>query len=505
MTSTLDLIGQSTEELPTEKKESSDSTIAQKLKFLRDVITVEPLVTSYLVAAVICLPAFLTLELEKACRANMGLNETVCQAIRDSDHDNYTAVNKNITILLNGVHSWQAPCQNFAPLILVLFIGSYSDRRQIRKPFMILPLVGELFAVVGCILSVIFMKEWPVEVQGFLQAVVPSFFGGPTMLIMAIFSYVADSSTVEMRTIRVAIVQTILNVAIPIGQFLSGILFIHLGYIGVLLIAAALYLFGICYGIFFIKEVRQPKVQKDKSLLKDIFDPTNAIDTFKVLWKEDDKKDLPLLRVILLMFLIVTGITNVNLTTLFLYLQNVFHWTGPDFTYYITTNTVVHLIGIVLFVPLFTKVFHLSDITILSFTFLDKIATTIIMGLARSNIALYIGCFVSIITNITIVALRSMATKAVSEEDLGKAQSLFGIFEAIGIATLTPLINMVFTATLDDFPAAFIFIETIVYIGCLLLLALSFYLRKYVKTILKNPADTTENKTKVEDVQTTRI
>lgn len=59
-----------------------------------------------------------------------------------------------------------------------------------------------------------------------------------------------------------------------------------------------------------------------------------------------------------------------------------------------------------------------------------------------------------------------MATKAVSEEDLGKAQSLFGICEGLGIAIITPLMNFVFTETLDDFPSAFIFVETIVYTFC---------------------------------------
>lgn len=306
MASTLDLIGQSNDQLSA--KNTADTTIKEKLKYLKDVITVEPLVTSYLVAAVICLPALLTLELEKTCRSNLGLNETVCKAIRESDHDNYTEINKKITILLNGVHSWQAICQNFAPLLLVLFIGSYSDRRQIRKPFMILPLLGELLAIVGCILSVIFMKEWPVEIHGFLQVVVPSFFGGSTMLIMAVFSYIADSSTLEMRTIRVAIVQTILNVAIPIGQFLSGILFIYLDYIGVLFIAACLYSFGIIYGLCFIQETKQPKSRSKKGLIADMFDPTNALDTIKLLWKNN--KDLPLLWGLLILFIIITGVTN---------------------------------------------------------------------------------------------------------------------------------------------------------------------------------------------------
>ncbi|KAL3286786.1 hypothetical protein HHI36_001280 [Cryptolaemus montrouzieri] len=520
MTSTVDLVTQSNVDLSENKQAFKNLTIKEKFKYSKEVVTVEPLLAAYLFAAVICLPALLTLELEKACRANLQQNETVCHAIREGEHKNFSEINDEIIVLLSNIHSWQTPCQNIAPLILVFFLGSYSDRHQIRKPFMILPLIGELFAIIGCILSVIFMKEWPVEIQGILQTIVPSFFGGSTMLIMAVFSYVADSTTIEMRTMKVAMVQTVLNIAFPIGQFLSGILFIYLDYIGVLVISGCFYIFGILYGVCFIKEIKQP-IKSEKSLLSDLFDPTNGLDTLKVLIQKKKDTNILFFWSILAMFFIVTGVSTVDLTTLFLYLQKIFGWTGPDFSLYSTANTVIHLTGIVLFVPLFTKILHLNDVTILVFTFLDKIATTIITGLAGSNVVLYLvlprrnfersttgivwgnnattfkteeaiiaaalsdipvrpqarandGCLVSIITNITIIALRSLATKVVSEDDLGKAQSLFGIFEAIGIAFLTPIFNTVFVNTMKVLPSAFIFCQSFAY-GICFLIAIFFY------------------------------
>ncbi|KAK9871942.1 hypothetical protein WA026_015191 [Henosepilachna vigintioctopunctata] len=501
MTSTVDLVNQSNGDLSEEKKTFIHLTFAEKFKYVREVITVEPLLTAYLVAAVICLPALLTLEYQKACLSNLGLNETVCQAIRESKHENYSDVNKEITILLSNIHSWQVPCQNIAPFILVLFLGSYSDRHQIRKPFMVLPLIGELFAVLGCILSVIFMKEWPVEIQGVLQTIVPSLFGGSTLVIMAIFSYIADSSTIEMRTLRVAVVQTVLNVALPVGQFLSGILFIHLDYIGVLSIAACLYTFGIVYGIFCIKETKKPKeTSEKKNLLLDILDPTNALDTIKVLFKINTNPNITYFWTILSMFFIVTGVTSVGYTTLFAYFQNVFFWTGPDFSYYSTANTVIHLIGIVVFVPLFTKIFRISDVTILVFTYLDKIVSTVILGLAGSNVVIYIGCLVSIISNITIIALRSLATKVVSEDDLGKAQSLIGICEAVGIAALTPFFNTIFVNTLSKAPSTFIFCESVAY-GICFLMALFFYFQNFVPEEKENRDQNTTENVKMDDIQ----
>jgi len=57
-----------------------------------------------------------------------------------------------------------------------------------------------------------------------------------------------------------------------------------------------------------------------------------------------------------------------------------------------------------------------------------------------------------------------LATKVVSENDLGKAQSLFGIVEAIGPAVAAPVYNVgVYSHTYQILPSAFFFVSVIVY------------------------------------------
>lgn len=220
----------------TDQKPFKDMSIREKLHFVRELITVEPLLACYLCAAIIIVPSLQDLELEKACRVNRGFGDEICVPILLGQHENLTAENELVQTTVVDMHSWQNPLQQVMPLILILFLGSYSDRHKIRKPFLMLPLIGELFSVIFCVLCVVFMDSWSIDVLGVSQGVIPSFFGGYTMMNMAAFSYIADVSTVEMRTLRIGIVQLVLNVIAPLVQPLSGVLYAALGYIGVLIV-----------------------------------------------------------------------------------------------------------------------------------------------------------------------------------------------------------------------------------------------------------------------------
>lgn len=179
----------------------------------------------------ITVPALMNLEFEKACRVNKGFNDTVCDAILSGNHQNYTRQNNEVQMLIADMHSFLQPVQSIVPLVFILVLGSYSDRHKIRIPFLMLPIIAELISVACLVLCVVFMKSWPLEAQGVAQIVIPSFFG-KSMLVMAVYAYVADVSSLEMRTFRIAVVNMISNFCTPTAQLFSGILFAKLGYYG---------------------------------------------------------------------------------------------------------------------------------------------------------------------------------------------------------------------------------------------------------------------------------
>ncbi|KAF5299927.1 hypothetical protein FQR65_LT09322 [Abscondita terminalis] len=462
------------------KKEKTfkEMTMKERFSYIGEIITIEPLLCCYLMASVLCGPALTNLEFEKSCKANENFNDTVCKAILTGSYkeENFTLENDIVQQNIVKMHSWQNPMQSVMPIILVLFLGSYSDRHKIRKPFLLLPIIGEFFAVAGCILCVIFMRELPLEFQGFVQTIVPSFLGGPTMIIMASFAYIADVSTLEMRTLRVGVVQIVLNIWTPIVQSFSGVLFAEIGYIGILIFAAVIYVIGLVYGIFWIKEPKQPvDVEDKKSLIKIFLIRVMQSKLSKFFLKKlKETKELEYC---------------CEATVFFLFIQTLYQWTVVEFSFLLTFNTVIHLVGTIVALPLLANVFKLNDLLITVISFVDKIAANIVFVSFTTIVGLYVGIAVSIIIAIATISIRSQATKIVSEDDLGKAQSLFAIVEAVAPVVSIPLYNEgIYSYTLESYPQAFFFLSIALYIAAIIIL-IWLYIREKRKVSAKNAVE----------------
>lgn len=136
------------------------------------------------------------------------------------------------------------------------------------------------------------MTLLPLEAQGISQKVIPSLFGGQTMLVMATTSYIADISSVEMRTLRLWIVQIVISVVLPMVQSFSGLFFVRAGYLSVLAVSAILYLVALIYGMLWIKETQPDRTKQfDRCVVSDMFDPKHAKETFNLLVKKNEEND----------------------------------------------------------------------------------------------------------------------------------------------------------------------------------------------------------------------
>lgn len=170
------------------------------------------------------------LNLEKACRVNLQLGDEVCRNMINKTINNINCAeieslvdgSSNVTIdenlfnltksvcnaetesqkLLSIVFGLRSPIAAIFPLIIVLFAGGWSDKKGIRKPLVLLPILGELIGSLVLLLSSIFMDTIPMEVPAFSERVVPSLFGGQTLMLMGIYSYLSQMTNEENRTFR---------------------------------------------------------------------------------------------------------------------------------------------------------------------------------------------------------------------------------------------------------------------------------------------------------------
>ncbi|CAG9854608.1 unnamed protein product [Phyllotreta striolata] len=441
------------------------------IKKIRETLTVEPLVGVYQFAISLSKPALDNLELEKTCRVNLGYNDTICNAILAGDHRRYSDENNNIQVTISKLHSWQQPIQSFMPLVLILFLGSYSDRHKLRKPFFVIPLMGDLLGNVGCVLCAWNMRSWPVEVQGVFQKIVPSLFGTQSLLTVATTAYVADISSVESRTFRIGLTTLVISLVAPVSNAISGVLFVRMGYQGVLVLSSGMLVSAIVYGIVWIEETQGDGEGRKLGLCADVFSPKHALDTFHVAYKTSERR-----RVLLLLVMVVLhrSAFDGETSVLYLYVQKVFQWTPVDFTYFLTINSSISLIGNILGLYVFVKILDTGDLILLFLTEISRIISNLIYGFATSPVMFYIGTITNVMTKLYRIVKRSYATKIVPTGDIGKTQSLLGIAEALAPAASVPAYNLLYMYTLKAFPAAIFFFSITIYSICCVLIALMY-------------------------------
>lgn len=169
-----------------------------KVKFVFRNITVEPLLAFFQISSVMSSLTTQNLNLQKACRVNLQLDDEVCYGLENKNLTFYANEEVQVQQLVTDMLIWQTVIQSSIPCILVIFIGSWSDRNRKRKPFMLIPVFGELLRTIGLLLCVFYFNDLKMEIAGLVESIPTSVAGGLTVLYMSAFSYIGDISSVSI-------------------------------------------------------------------------------------------------------------------------------------------------------------------------------------------------------------------------------------------------------------------------------------------------------------------
>lgn len=300
------------------------TTFCQKTKWIFTNITVEPIMVCYVLPSVMASLAVQNLSLEKACRVNLGFSDATCDAMSARNTSAYNISEEEaIQKMVATMNAYKNVIQSLLPSILLMFLGSWSDRHSRRKPCFLLPLFGEIASSTGFILCTYFFYQLPMEFNMMAEAVPPALTGGWFCMFMGVFSYISGISSVETRTLRIGAVNMFSNVSISIGIALSGILYKKIGYYGVFSLALAMYTSGVIYGLIKVKEApKQVNVEdgvetiqekmaettkKKRNFLVDFFDPQHIKETFKVAFKQGKRNRRKRICIIMILVMVIIG------------------------------------------------------------------------------------------------------------------------------------------------------------------------------------------------------
>ncbi|KYN35936.1 Solute carrier family 46 member 3 [Trachymyrmex septentrionalis] len=465
--------------LTSEKKQSipekSDSavtwksmSIRQKWSFLTSNITVEPMVACYVIPSVLSQLATQNLILEKACRVNLAYPDEVCSALSARNTTGYEAEELAVQQMVARMQTWKTPLQSALPTILILFMGAWSDRTGLRKPCMLLPIIGEFFSSVTLIACTYWFYELPMEVV-VLESVWPGLAGGWSTMFMGIFSYIADITTVESRTLRIGAANVFLSLGVPIGMALSGIFYTKLGFYGVFSIAMVCYIMSFVYGLVVIKEPSRvlaerarkkslPSEGKRTSLcafVLDFFSLKHIKETFRVAFKKGANNRQKRVIVLMVVVMIVIGPLYGEMAVLYLYMRFRYNWNEVTFSMFSTFGMVTNLIGTAISVGIFSHILKIDDAIVGIMSCTSKILASFVYAFATSAWMVYVAAIVEIVNGTSFIAMRSIASKLVPTDELGKVNSLFGVCESLMPLVYGPMYSAIYAATMNTFPGTF--------------------------------------------------
>lgn len=300
-------------------------TACQKFRLVFSNITVEPIMVCYVLPNVMASLAMQNLNLEKACRVDLGYDTDICDAMAARNKTGYSKEEEeSVQKLVATAMACKNIIQSLLPSLLLMFLGSWSDRNNRRKPCIMLPIVGEMVTATGFLICTYYFNELSIVFNVIAEAVPPALTGGWFSMFMGVFAYISGVSTLETRTLRIGAVNLFSNVSVTIGIALSGILYKQIGFYGVFSLALSAYIIGFLYGMLRVKEVELPAEQvediefvkkneenvknvKQRGFLADFFDIKHIKDTFAVAFKEGARNRKKRIGIIMILVMVIIG------------------------------------------------------------------------------------------------------------------------------------------------------------------------------------------------------
>ncbi|XP_041975982.1 proton-coupled folate transporter-like [Aricia agestis] len=447
-------------------KKYKDRNFAEKLWYLRDNVTVEPLLAGLIIPSVISRFAMGNFNLDKACRVNLAYNDVICDALVKKNSDNYTMYEKEVQKLISSIDIWKSILSTALPCIIIMFLGAWSDRTGKRKLCILLPIFGELATSINNIVNVYFFYEIPVQVTVFLETFFPAITGGWVTMFLGVFSYISDITSEKSRTFRVGLVSFCMTAGLPIGLGISGILLKKMGYYGIFSMTTCLFIVVLMYGCFCLREPDQflqdngfPPIERITSKETSFFDVTHVVDTIGVAVRKRAANRRVKVILTLVAVFILYGPSMAEHHIVYLFVRNRLNWDMVKYGFYAGYSIVLHSFGAMFTITVLSKKLQIDDAILCLISVLSKFVGAIWSAFVTTDIEMYLIPCIELLGGVTTTSLRSIISKVVDKQETAKVNSLFSLTETLASLLFQPLYSWLYMNTLSVLPGA-VFLTT---------------------------------------------
>ncbi|CAH2107664.1 unnamed protein product [Euphydryas editha] len=451
-----DPLNEITEGKNEENKRSFKKTCCYAIKS----VTVEPTMLFFVSGTVFGLLVSQNLILEKACRVNLNFSSDICDALKLQTLEKQNIYEREVQKLVAVAVARKTLIAASIPCIMALFVGSWSDRTGRRKIFIITPLVGQFLIGINGLINTYFFHQLPLEAVVYPEAVLEGLCGSWCIILLTLYSYISDITTNENRTFRMGLIHFSLTVGFPLGTGVSGILLKSVSYYGCYAIVICMHTINLIYNIFILQDPKRSPEQimhDGKGTLQSIrmfFDFKNVKETFKLVFKKGENNRRAKICLMFIVSSTIFGPMYGEISIMYISTRYRFNWDELKFSIFQSSNAIVHTIGTIFSITVFSKLLKWQDSVLGLLSTFSRIAGSFVYCFAPNERIFFIAPFLDMLNGTALLAIRSYSSKIVSSDEFGKMNSMFALAENFTPIVYTTLYTKVYIATMEVLPGA---------------------------------------------------
>ena len=301
-----------------------------------------------------------------------------------------------------------------------------------------------------------YFMEWPKEYMLFSVNAPVALSGGYLAFSMGINSFIADISPPHQRSFRMAMMHFVGSVGRPFGTQMGKWLFLEGGYICVIGATVLGRVIGFAFLIIRLEmfnwkpkqnqsEEAQARPQRKKH---HALSPVHVLDSFKTACRErPNKKRFYLWVYLLVMIAAVLPFFGESVIG-YNYVMTRFSWGPAEYSDYTTVAEIIDIVGQSICIPLLGFL-QIRDSVLVPFLLGTIIARDLVKAFAEYGWMYYLGSAINFMGGYAFSASRSIVSKCVEKDELGKVFALLSSLESLVPIGMSQAYASLWAATSD--------------------------------------------------------
>lgn len=206
----------------------------------------------------------------------------------------------------------------------------------------------------------------------------------------------------------------------------------------------------------------------NRGFFREFFDLTLTLQLVEVIVKKRSGNLRMLIWLVLLCNIIfLASLGESDLT--YLYTRLKLNWEGVNFSLHLTYGTLMALLGTLLMVGVFSKFFGISDAMIGIISTIFTLISKPIYAFAVTTFMFYVGTTVDFFVSTKAIAIKSIISKIIHADELGRIFSILGILESVATFFFPSIYSYVYLQTVESFIGAIYFLSEFLFLLTLIL------------------------------------